>query len=78
MYDRIKVAKIMQNTVDETGKNITNRTVYDLSAEWLGHNAVNYIYDNASTRNVDLNSKFKDNAWYTEVGTVILMLLGCV
>ena len=75
-YDRIKISKIIQNTVDSEGAKITSRTTYSLAAEWFGHNAFNFVKDSDRTRNVNLDYQFKDNDWYTEVGTVLFMILG--
>ena len=77
-YDRIKVSKIIQNTVDDDGNNITDRTTYGLSAEWFGHNVINFFNGTERTRNVNLDYRFKDNEWYTEAGTILFMILGCL
>ena len=76
-YERIKVSKIIENTYDD-GTKITQRTAFDLSAEWYGHNVINSIYDNDRTRDVDLDYSFSDNKTYTIIGTLVLLIYGIV
>ena len=76
-YERILISKIIQNTVDENGNYLTYRSTYSLSAEWYGHNILSSLgIANSSTDHVDLDYEFKDNEFYTELGTLILMFLG--
>ena len=76
-YKRILISKIYKNTVDSAGNKLTNRSVYSLAAEWAGHNLLAKLHiDEGSTEHVNLDSKFHNNKWYTEVGTVLLMILG--
>lgn len=76
-YERILISKIIQNTVDENGNYLTYRSTYSLSAEWHGHNILSSLgIANSSTDHVDLDYEFKDNEFYTELGTLILMFLG--
>ena len=77
-YDRIKVSKIIKNTVDEKGNRLTNRTTYGLSAEWAGHNI---MYNTGSertdsTQHVDLDYVFDNNKPKTKFGTICLMIVG--
>ncbi|MBO5335414.1 MAG: hypothetical protein J6A87_05490 [Clostridia bacterium] len=76
-YDRILISKIYQNTVDSEGNKLTDRTTYGLAAEWSGHNFMAFF---GAKRAIDLNldSRFRDNAWYTEWGTVALMIIGAL
>ena len=76
-YERILISKIITNMVDENGNKKTNRTTYGLAAEWYGHNVLaKYVIKSANTEHVNLDYKFKDNAWYTKLGTIILLSLG--
>ena len=77
-YDRIKISKIIQNTVDDKGNKLTDRTTYGLSAEWVGHNLMYnlHIMRNNRTEHVNLDFNFKDNDGLTEFGTVCLMIVG--
>ena len=77
-YNRIKISKILTNTVDEDGNNITSRTTYGMASEWLGHNLLynTYIYRTDRTKNVNLDYQFKDNEKYTRIGTGFLLGIG--
>ena len=71
------ISKIITNTVDENGKFRTNRTTFGLAAERCGHNALAHLHImEENTEDVNLDYIFKDNAWYTEIGTVIFLGLG--
>ncbi len=76
--DRILVSTIFTKTVDENGNKLTNRSVENLSAEWVGHNILvnSGIYSKPQTQDVNLDCKFLDNAFYTVIGTIILQGLG--
>ena len=56
----------------------TQRSAANLAAEWEAHNIFDFITGgkSAAARDVDLNSNFWDNAWYTEAGTIICHILG--
>ena len=77
-YDRIKVSKIIQNTVDEEGSKLTNRTTYGLAAEWLGHNITYNPKTNtpSNAKDVDLDYNFYNNETKTIIGTIALMIIG--
>ena len=75
-YQRIKISQIAHNARNGDGSDFTDRSVYNLSAEWLGHNVVNAFYDTSQTRNVDLDSDFKENSPLTKFGTIALMIVG--
>ena len=76
-YQRIYISTIISRTVRENGELYTNRSVYSLSAEWVGHNIMNIFNGGTDqTKNVNLDYIFSNNAKLTKVGTVILMLLG--
>lgn len=77
-FQRIKISKIIKNTVNEEGNKLTKRTTYGLASEWLGHNLFNRIHDDVTTQNVNLDYEFKENAWYTKAGTIALMIFGCL
>ena len=56
----------------------TQRSAFNLAAEWEAHNIVDFVSNKNSkrARDVDLNADFWDNEWYTEVGTIICHFLG--
>lgn len=75
--DRIYISTIIANTVDEEGNKLTDRSVYSLSAEWRGHNILSFFnIRSSSTDDVNLDYDFSENETLTEVGTVLLMILG--
>ena len=76
-YKRILISKIIKNTIDEDGNKITNRTIYGLAAEWVGHNFISLFSDvNVQTDNVNLDKNFWDNQHLTIGGTIGLMFFG--
>ena len=83
-YDRLYVSKIIEKTLREDGTSYTERSAYNLAAEWFGHNLAyefnDLVMDNESiasrTETVDLNYNFYSNEWYTIAGTIALMLGG--
>ena len=56
----------------------TQRSAFNLAAEWEAHNIVDFVSNKKSkrARDVDLDADFWDNEWYTEVGTIICHFLG--
>ena len=56
----------------------TSRSAVSLAAEWEAHNIVDFILcgTNTNARHVDLDSNFRDNKRYTELGTIICHIMG--
>ena len=74
-YDRIRVSAIISRT-----ENITNRSAFDLSAEWSAHNVAYQITGlfpgwKESARTVDLNY-VRDDRWYVQLATKAFYVLG--
>ena len=68
---------IYQNTYKD-GKRITNRSAYDLAAEWRIHNISSAILPSkrGQSDHVDLDTRFKHNQTYTEIATIIAICFG--
>ncbi len=79
-YDRIKISNILQRVKENGEAFMKGRTFYDLSAEWLGHNALNAVLDGGQiydrTLNVNLDDKFPTNNDETDIVTALLMIMG--
>lgn len=56
----------------------SSRSAVNLAAEWEAHNIVDFIAggNNDRARNVDLDSNFANNEWYTICGTIICHIVG--
>ena len=68
-YDRQYVSMILSRT------NMTNREYDNLSAEWFGHNLMNFIRYDSSTANADLEYYGDGRGWIRDA-TRVLELLG--
>ena len=68
-YDRQYVSMILSRT------NMTNREYDNLSAEWFGHNLMNFLHFDSSTANADLEY-YGDGRWWIRDATKVLELLG--
>ena len=76
-YDRILISKIFQNTVDEKGNKLTNRTTYGLAAEWALHNFASRLgIKKEHSKDVDLDGIFQKNKGSVRLATVLWMVIG--
>ena len=72
-YKRILVSTILSKTKNDDGTPITNRSVYNMSAEWLLHNIASaFHYKKTQSDTLNLDYDFNDNHNDTKALTLLL------